>query len=713
MKLPPSSVLAPIALAGPPKVSAYAINSVFRGGRRNSKPGGTHQEAKDSKTDTGILGRVASRKIGPRFRYLQTGNSTSSPVEGANEYICELPDGCAAFCDCSATFYESGDSDYASLYICMANSCVANSELVDECLGVYAQYYCPGNPLPDCFLNGGSYEECMSKEECRYLLDENIENPDAISTLPSQQQANITRDQAYTECCKTKSEANYGWEECFEGFGSQSTNATATTTTAATENATTANSIEAIAAEDCPDNCSVFCNCKQANSINGSDPVSLYNCYASACAVNNELDDKYKCTSDASLTLCSGNSFTDCLQGGGTFLQCSYQRTCKKVVDYYTSGQGSINATSEIKLQVECCKTKDAQKNGWAECFGILYGYGIQQTYGNSTTSVGTTAATELSKECPDNCATFCDCKRAYYYNPSDPSFLHICYANACEANNELSDDKKCVDEKYAQAPCPDSPFIDCLLNGGSNTECSYALLCQNNLNDYNQDPGLAAYSEVKAVLECCKKSNEINEGWSACFDGYGYRGTNSTAATSINTEAAAENTTSAEPTTASGSTTAAESTTAATYGSTTIVGTASTSPAESSINATDASPEEIAGTENSTESSAITAIDESTENSTETTTESSITASAADGSIQPVGNESMTKSTTAAMVDDSADDTEDGIASTIDESNDLGEEVDEAFEKDEQSPTDSAHVVNGSALFLAVGVIGWLAFCG
>ena len=697
MKLPPSSVLAPIALAGLPKVSASAINNAFRGSHRlNAKHGDTLQDGKGSKIDTGILGRVASRKIGSRFRSLQTGNSTSSTEDGGSEYVCGLPDGCAAFCDCYKAYYDGGNP--TSLITCMADNCVAKSESVDKCLGNYTQYYCPGNLFPDCILDGGSYKDCTSKEDCQYLLDEITRDPDANTTLPAPQQANVTQGQAYIECCKTKNEANNGWQECFKE--SQETNETVTTssvaTTASTENVSTTASIDTTAAGDCPSNCFAFCNCKQANSSNGSDPVGLYSCYASACAANKELDDQYKCTSDVSLTLCSGNSFIDCLQGGGTFLECSYQRTCQKAVDNYTYGQGSFYNAA----QVECCRKKDDENAGWAECFGIIYGYAAYIStaaagaYDNLTASIGTTAATEFPKECPDKCASFCDCKEAYYSNPGDPASLHICYANACAADNELSEEEKCGYAKYAQVPCLGSPFVDCLLNGGSNMECGYALLCQNDADYYSQNPGIAIYSEMKSRLECCKRSDGNKEGWSECFDGYAHQHVNSTATASNGTAASVEkNTTSTESTAVFWSTTTAELTKVTPFTSTTMVGTMTTNQP------TGALPDET-----STESTKTTA----TEINAETTTESSTIVSDVGESTEGLGTES-----TSTTVDDSADDAEDSVESTTDGSNDMGEEVIEAIEENEQSPTDSARNVDVLPLFLVVNVVGWLVFYG
>ena len=77
------------------------------------------------------------------------------------------------------------------------------------------QYYCPGNPFPDCILNGGSLYECFSKKHCQYLLDESHQNTGGAQY------------QSYVECCNAKNEANYGWDECFVSYEPQGYNETA------------------------------------------------------------------------------------------------------------------------------------------------------------------------------------------------------------------------------------------------------------------------------------------------------------------------------------------------------------------------------------------------------------------------------------------------------------------------------------------------------
>ena len=154
-------------------------------------------------------------------------NTTSNPEESSDTYsLCPectpAAHSCSVFCHCMFAYigqcYEDCDYDsyFRSIFSCMADGCM-DKELVDECQeDLYLQYYCPGNPFPDCVLNGGlSVDECFSKQYCQYLLDE------------SHQDTGGAQYQSYVECCNAKNEANYGWDECFVSYEPQGYNETA------------------------------------------------------------------------------------------------------------------------------------------------------------------------------------------------------------------------------------------------------------------------------------------------------------------------------------------------------------------------------------------------------------------------------------------------------------------------------------------------------
>ena len=447
MKLPPTTVLSSIALAGlpSPSISASAINRAYddignlhvdtgilghhdtklelptvRSGRigPNVKLHRLHalqkgepinSNAFDGRVDTGILShrnikshfsRKASHRR--RLRSLQQESFTTTQVDGNNnstsEY-CINPEICSDFCSCTNTaFYKlnppgtnasnANDTAYfAEYFACVRDVCI-DGTTATECFGVEEEYN-PCNEVSLGCLEDGPWEQC----ECQVYVSNYQDDYEGYAMMGK-----------VIDCCKSAEIDGNGWGYCIwnlrntlaDQYYDDTNGIIANVTQEVAANTTATQYIDFFCSKPV---CSDFCACTQneySNIANGSYNFSgYYSCLRDVCLAQ---DITAECLGQEMADYTCNPNFVECLNNG-SWEQCQ----CKDLVTSYDENMGGDTWSSEFTAQVECCKSKDVYGEGWSSC---IWGF-VPNNFTDVTTMVTSTdASNEIASELIDNVTT-------------------------------------------------------------------------------------------------------------------------------------------------------------------------------------------------------------------------------------------------------------------------------------------------------------------